>query len=69
MQHKSVPATVSETNVMTWEEAMLECYGKNSVLESNINVLRNYMTINNGVQNIWVGSFKAILAWIEIRGE
>ncbi|VDI74176.1 Hypothetical predicted protein [Mytilus galloprovincialis] len=59
----------SETSLKTWKEAVLDCYRNNSFLESNITVLQNYM-VNHTTANssIWVGGFKALLPWIEIRG-
>lgn len=65
------PISVSgaETTMKTWKEAVLDCYRNNSFLESNITVLKKYM-LNHTNQNdsIWVGSFEALLPWIEIRG-
>ncbi|OPL32739.1 hypothetical protein AM593_02893, partial [Mytilus galloprovincialis] len=59
----------SETTMKTWKQAVLDCYRNNSLLESNITILRKYMLNNNKVKDsIWVGSFKALLPWIEIRG-
>ncbi|CAC5390770.1 unnamed protein product [Mytilus coruscus] len=36
--------------------------------ESNLTVLKNYMSNNTEVTSFWVGSFEALLPWIEIRG-
>ncbi|CAG2199251.1 unnamed protein product [Mytilus edulis] len=52
----------------TWKQAVLDCYGYNSTLESNITVLKNYMNNHTEVTSIWVGRFEALLPWIEIRG-
>ncbi|XP_076084792.1 uncharacterized protein LOC143055517 [Mytilus galloprovincialis] len=58
----------SQTKKNTWKEAVLDCYGSNSFLESNVTILKNYMRNNTEVKSIWVGGFEALLPWIEIRG-
>ncbi|CAG2248513.1 unnamed protein product [Mytilus edulis] len=53
----------------TWKQAVLDCYGNNSFLESNATVLKQYMVNHNKVNiSIWVGGFQTLLPWIEIRG-
>ncbi|XP_071143390.1 uncharacterized protein [Mytilus edulis] len=52
----------------TWQQSVLDCYRVNSALESNISVLKNYMNNHTEVNSIWVGSFEALLPWVEIRG-
>ncbi|XP_071143387.1 uncharacterized protein [Mytilus edulis] len=60
---------VLEATMETWKQAVLDCYGNNSFLESNTTVLKQYMVNHNEVNDsIWVGSFLALLPWIEIRG-
>lgn len=71
---------VNGTKVNTWTEAVSDCYGYNSSLESNMTgyksslesnmtVLKNYMNNHTEVTSIWVGAFEALLPWIEIRGK
>lgn len=48
---------------------MFDCNDKNSFFESNIYVLKNFTDNHNEVQSVWVGSFKAVFTWIEIRGQ
>ncbi|CAC5424329.1 unnamed protein product [Mytilus coruscus] len=52
----------------TWQKAVLDCYGYNSVLESNVTVLKKYLSNHAELNRIWVGSFEVFLPWIEIRG-
>ncbi|XP_071143388.1 uncharacterized protein [Mytilus edulis] len=59
----------SETTMKTWKQAVLDCNWNNSFLESNTTVLKQYMVNHTKVnESIWVGSFQALLPWIEIRG-
>lgn len=57
------------TKMNTWQQSVLDCYRDNSALESNITVLKNYMNNHTEVNSIWVGSFEALLPWVEIRGK
>ncbi|XP_052097272.1 uncharacterized protein LOC127732231 [Mytilus californianus] len=57
-----------QTKRNTWKKAVLDCYGYNYSLESNVNVLKKYLSNHTGVDSIWVGGFEALLPWIEIRG-
>ncbi|CAC5374864.1 unnamed protein product [Mytilus coruscus] len=69
MKFQSISVGGSETTMKTWKQAVLDCYGNNSFLESNITVLKTYMLNHTKVNDsIWVGSFGALLPWIEIRG-
>lgn len=69
MHLRSISVTRSETDMDTWIKAVLDCNEKNTYLESNTTILKNYMNSHTDVRYLWVGKFEAFLPWIEIRGE